>query len=829
MHQKQGKRREELYDTLHLGNHSDPFLSLVHAGTWTWNLDTNENTWSEELWTFYGLDPKHTVPGYDAWREAVLPEDRVGVESVIGEAVAKNGEFNIAWRVNGLKDGEVRWLMSRGHPVSWCQEGRTVMYAGIVLDITQWAQSERLATAKEVYETIPGTFSIMDAEGGLIAWNRAMREEFSGMSEEEMCGIDGFGLIHPEDRGLAQELGIAILTGDVELSGEARVLIQGGPDYVWRRISGRRVQIDGRPCVMAIGVDISDRKRFESFMEFHLKLSRLSETATVEELLRATLDEAERMTGSSIGFCHLLPDVFSPDPIRICSTNTQQPGCRMVGKQCGMAQASTELWTEVALASKSVIQNNGFSFPVGNCLPGEHSITQRYLVVPHVSKDKVRGIFCVANKPLDYSQRDADLVEQLVMLAWDIIARKHMEETERVMQEQLHKSQNIKLVGQLAGGIAHDYNNMLAITLGNVELLLAQVTKSHPFFESLQAILSSTERSATITNQLLAFARKQTIQPECIDLNAVIEAFLPMLKGCSGEAISWLWRPSREKLAIIIDHGQMEQVLLNLCINARDAMVGARGTITIETQKFFSNKTGCPICGARMSRGYHARLSFTDTGRGIAENHLPHIFEPFFTTKDVGKGSGMGLSSVYGIVKQHGGHIHCDSRPGKGATFIISVPLDTLPAGQEDSLEGDASVDMLVERAKKTVLVVEDEPELLHIVKTILENNNYRVHTAADGETAIAMHDQHFDLLITDVILTGMNGIELCDRMRRLNPGLLCLFMSGHAPSALDRNQVLLEGVNFLNKPFGLKDLMAMVGNLFDGNQHSDEVRSTEF
>lgn len=690
--------------------------------------------------------------------------------------------------------------MSKGTPVR-DEQGKVIRYAGIVIDVTEWMRADGMrresqARFKAVFESNNAVKLILDPATGNIIDANGCAERYYGWPAGQLQSMN-----ISQINVLPWEAIQSHLASWQEHESQHFEFRHRRADRTIRDVEafGSKISIHGKPYVYLIINDITERKRLESLMAFRLRLYQMSETATEAELLRATLNEAERLTDSTIGFCHVLSGPFSPDMQRVWSTNTMQHECRMDTDQGDMGVRMAGIWQEALRDGKALIHNDFKSLNRNRPLPHGHSDVQRELVVPHMEGTTVTAIFGIGNCPYDYTEDDASLVNNLAGFAWDIIARKHAERAEQVMQEQLNQSQKLELVGQLAGGIAHDYNNMLAITLGHVEMLLDQVPESHPFFNGLKAILNSTERSVAITSQLLAFARKQTVQPAVVRLNALVEECLPMLRGAMGESIACVWHPGPAINSISIDPGQFDQILLILCLNARDA-IKENGTITINA-------------GESTTPGY-AVLTVSDTGIGINERHLPHIFEPFFTTKEVGKGTGLGLSTVYGIVKQHNGHVACSSEQGKGTTFTLSFPLYSDPVVAEKPADDERSEPAVED--SKVILIVEDEPDILHLVQTILEKIGYRVRSAPDGESALKLDPQGISLLLTDVVLPGMNGPRLYEQMRAADPDLQCLFMSGYAPESLDHHQSLQEGVNFIRKPFSIKDFISLVRRSLD-------------
>ena len=381
--------------------------------------------------------------------------------------------------------------------------------------------------------------------------------------------------------------------------------------------------------------------------------------------------------------------------------------------------------------------------------------------------------------------------------------------TERLsLEAQFRQAQKLESVGQLAGGVAHDYNNMLSVIQGYAELALDKVDPSEPAHDDLQEILKAANRAAGITRQLLAFARKQTIAPRLIDLNDTVERILKMLRRLIGENIDLAWLPGASLRPVLMDPSQLDQILANLCVNARDAIADV-GKVVIETDKAIFDKAYCDGHEG-FSPGDFVLLTVSDSGCGMDKEIQGRLFEPFFTTKGVGRGTGLGLSTVYGIVKQNQGFIHVYSEPGKGTTFRIFLP------GREGK-----TVDPRLERPERiiachgeTILIVEDEAAILNLIQTMLDKLGYTVLTASTAARAMQLvkaHAGEIRLLITDVVMPEMNGRELADRLLALEPDLNLLFMSGYTSTVIAQLGVLDKGMHFMQKPFSMKHLAAKV------------------
>ncbi len=404
----------------------------------------------------------------------------------------------------------------------------------------------------------------------------------------------------------------------------------------------------------------------------------------------------------------------------------------------------------------------------------------------------------------------------IIAVIEDIAKRRKAEEEKQNLQGQLLQAQKMESVGRLAGGVAHDFNNMLGVILGHSELALRQVDPAQPLHDNLEEIRKAGQRAADLTRQLLTFARKQTVSPKVLDLNDTVANMLSMLRRLIGEDIDLAWLPGAELWPVKMDPSQVDQILANLCVNARDACAGV-GKVTIETgnvafdEAYCTNNTG-------FIPGEYVLLAVSDSGCGMEKEVLENLFEPFFTTKGIGKGTGLGLSTVYGIVRQNMGFINVYSEPGIGTTFRIYLP-HYMGKRERDSEE---DLPREVTGGAETILLVEDEPAILSLGREMLEILGYRVLAAGTPGAAINLAAEYageIDLLVTDVIMPEMTGRDLCNRLLSLYPNLKRLFMSGYTADIIAHHGILEEGVSFIQKPFSLEDLSIKVREALGENE----------
>ena len=466
-----------------------------------------------------------------------------------------------------------------------------------------------------------------------------------------------------------------------------------------------------------------------------------------------------------------------------------------------------------------VVKNPGLFCDL--CPIGPDCVGAASLCSPLRHGDATYGFLAVALEPgLDADAEEMALVAEMAAdfaYALHVIKmeeiRQVYEQERQSLEERLFQAQKLEAVGRLAGGVAHDFNNMLSVILGHTEMALLKLTPEDPIYADLQEIMKAANRSADLTRQLLAFARRQNIAPRVLDLNETLAGMLQMLRRLIGEDIDLLWLPGTDIGAIHMDPAQIHQILANLCVNARDAIHGV-GKITIETGKATLDTKYCaehPAC----QPGEFVLLAVSDNGKGMDQETLATIFEPFFTTKDVGQGTGLGLATVYGIVRQNHGLINVYSEPGQGTTFKIYLPRYTGPV-QARAPEQE----MAPPRSRgETILLVEDEPAIRQVSQKILTSLGYTVLTAASPQEALQLARSHpgpIHLLLTDVIMPQMNGKHLAQEISELYPQCRTLFVSGYTANVIAQRGVLEGGVHFLAKPFTLQELAVKVRNALE-------------
>lgn len=412
---------------------------------------------------------------------------------------------------------------------------------------------------------------------------------------------------------------------------------------------------------------------------------------------------------------------------------------------------------------------------------------------------------------LNRGGEDETVHKELMVIVSDISERKRLE-------DELQQARKMEAVGQLAGGVAHDFNNILQIILMNAELIQNGCISDAFSREAIGEVGKAAQQAADLVRQLLAFSRRQVIQPVNVDMNDLIEGVLKMLRRLIGEHIEVQFVAAETLDTVFVDKGQIEQILMNLCVNARDAMPQG-GRLTLETGNAVFDEEYC-VNHPWAAEGKYVSVTITDTGCGMDAETCARIFEPFFTTKGVGKGTGLGLSTVYGIVKHHKGLVHVYSELGKGTAFKVY-----LPAVEGAARQLCANVPQKIAGGSETILVAEDELSVLNLVTLILRSAGYSVLTASDGNEALSVFENHtdsIDLVLLDVMMPGLGGRQVMDKIAAKYPAVRFLFSSGYSENAIHTDFIIQEGLRLIQKPYHRYDLLRTVREILDEGQHTN-------
>ncbi|MFA6008635.1 MAG: PAS domain S-box protein [Desulfobacteraceae bacterium] len=753
---------------------------IAHFGSWELDLASSRLTLSNESFRIFGLEPKDFVGTYEAFLAVVHPEDLSAVNSAYINSLREGKDsYEVKHRVVRPRTGEVRHVR-----VKFVYErnsvGKTVCSVGIVQDITETMRAvEELqineARQRKMVANIGEVIAIIDQQG-INRYKSPNIETLFGWKTEEVVGASTWNNIHPEDLRATKEFFNGLMVAhNTKGTMECRYLCKDGS---YRFIEFTGVNLLHDPDIRGIlgnYHDITDRKKSEDDLrESELRFKALHNASF-----------------GGIG-------IHDKGVILECNQGLSE----MTG------YSTAEL---IGMNGLLLISEKSRELVMKNILSGYEKPYEAMGLRKNGEEFPMR----LEARNIPYKGKNVRTVEFR-----DITEHKNTEAERQKLQSQLNQSQKMESVGRLAGGVAHDFNNMLGVILGHVELAQLQIDSDHPLFNSLQEIRKAAERSALLTRQLLTFARKQTVAPEVLDLNETVEGMLKLLRRLIGEDIDLLWLPSKAMVPVRVDPSQIDQLLANLCINARDAISGV-GKIIIETDAVFCDDTYCAEHEGAVP-GDYVMLAVSDDGCGMDKEILKNLFEPFFTTKGIGKGTGLGLATVYGMVKQNNGFIYVYSEPDQGTTFRIYLPL-------EASKFALKSMDEETEQAMggtETILLVEDEPSILGMAKVMLEMLGYNVMAASTPGEALLMAREHageIQLLITDVVMPEMNGRTLAEKLLSLYPTLKRLFMSGYTADVIADRGVLNEGVLFIQKPFSMDDLAHKVRQTLRGDKTTKE------
>ncbi|MGA7300248.1 MAG: ATP-binding protein, partial [Candidatus Sulfotelmatobacter sp.] len=507
--------------------------------------------------------------------------------------------------------------------------------------------------------------------------------------------------------------------------------------------------------------------------------------AAQESLRRSEMNFRSLVTNAPYGICRCdsAGQLLDANPALLTMLGYSSTS-ELVGKHLGGLYSDTHRWFELADYLRSAAPFNG-------------------LIAEWKRKDGITILVRVSGRAVCNDERKT----AFELFAEDVTER-------RALEQQLQQSQKMEAIGRLAGGIAHDFNNLLMVISGYSEFLLDRLGPDPALRGPAQEIAGASQRASSLTRQLLAFSRKQMLAPKILDLNGVVTENLKMLTRVIGEDIDLVMVPAPSLGAVRADAGQIDQVIMNLAVNARDAMPSG-GKLTIETSNVSLDEEYARF-HAPLRPGDYVMLAISDTGLGMDSETQSHIFEPFFTTKGP-KGTGLGLSTVYGIVKQSGGYIWVNSEPGKGTSFKIYLPRIAERAEPAQVVASNESA--FTEPGTETILLAEDEANLRYLARQFLEKQGYKVIEAADGAVAMQIavaHEGVIHLLLTDVIMPGMNGRELAQRISEIRPQTKVLYMSGYTENVIGHNGTLDAGVRLLQKPFTLRDLKSKVREVLD-------------
>lgn len=754
---------------------------LAKLGSFEADATTGESEWSAEMYRLLGRDPALEPPTIAALEAFLHPEDRVAFTKVLERVRESSGPLELEVRSSPAL-GSIRSLLARVELNR--VEGRADRMRGTLLDITEakrteaalYESEERLrlalsAAQQGLYDLDLETgVAVVTAEyASMLGYDPATFEETNARWIERL---------HPEDRP-----GVAAVFSDY-VAGRI-------PEY---RVEFRQRTADGHwKWILSLGkiVERDAAGRPLRMLGTHTDITPLKEAEADRARLASAIEQAAEavMITDAEGAIQYVNPAFS--------VITGYPYDEAIGRNPRILRSGEQ--------DEALYRSLWATLAAGRIWSGR-MVNRRKDGSHYVDESVISPVRDAAGRIVSFVAVKRDITSQLREL-----------DEKKKLQSLLFQSQKLESVGRLAGGVAHDFNNMLSVILGCAEMALANPA-AEPIRGDLEEILRAGQRSAELTRQLLAFARQQAIQPRVLDLNENLSGMLKLLVRLIGEEIELAFEPGPGLRKVRIDPSQVDQLLANLVVNARDA-VGGPGRIRLATANVTLDSAQVEA-RPELAPGDYVAVTIEDDGSGMDEETLSHIFEPFFTTKEIGQGTGLGLATVYGIVSQNGGFIDARSAPGRGTIFTILLPaLDitcevATPPGAEPAPP----------RGSETVLLVEDEAAMLTMVRKMLEAAGYRVLAANTPVEAVRLSAEHpgtIDLLLTDVVMPGMSGQDLARRLAAKRPDLAILFMSGYTADRIVPQEDQEDRILLLEKPFSARSLAEMVREAIGSRQRT--------
>jgi PAS domain S-box-containing protein len=710
------------------------------------------------------------------WLDAIHPDDREMSAKAWKAAVAERGNFQVEHRLRRL-DGEYRYMFVRAVPI-FDSEGAIHEWVGVHTDVSdlkrvEIERAELLTQLKLQIERMPLAYILFNPDYCITDWNPAAERIF-GFAREEALGLKAFDLVARSFHGEAAEILARIRTGDMAAHSVNENITKSGATIL--------CEWHNTPLLNAEG-------------KFHGMLSLAQDVTSRRWAEQAASDAQQRLKHVLASSPAVLFTLTVADN-KILGIDWISDNIKALLGYAPEDALGQDWWTRNVHPEEReffIARTNQDLFDLGYAT---HEYRFRHKSGQYVwTRSEVRLIRDAAGRPAEVVGSWSDITER------------------KLLEDQFHQAQKLDAFGQLAAGVAHDFNNLLTIINGYSEMLIQSLPQGHPSRKMAGEILKAGERSAGLTRQLLAFSRQQILAPKILNLNEVVSETDKMLRRLIGEDVRLTTTLASNLWAVRADPGQVGQVLLNLAVNARDAMPTG-GRLTIETQNVVLDESYTRD-HADVRAGAYVLVSVADTGTGMTPEVQKRLFEPFFTTKEPGKGTGLGLATVYGIVKHSGGHVRVYSNVGIGTTFKIYLPrFEGVPEGLQAP-----SQFVIPPRGTETILLAEDEAGVRELTSQILAESGYKVLQASDGDEALrlaAAHDGPIQLLITDVVMPGMGGRSVAKQVTERHTGVRVLFMSGYTDDAVIRHGGLREGVDFIQKPFSPLAFLFKVREVLD-------------
>ena len=788
---------------------------IAHIGNWEWHIADNRMWWSDEIYRIFGFTPQTSAADYQLFVMAIHPDDRIAVTHAMKAAAHRARPLNLDFRILSADDSDK--VAHAQAEVKLDEMNRPDRMVGTLQDITERMRSEQALRDSEertrlIVETALDAVVVMDTGGVITDWNPQACEIF-GWSRKEAIGQPLTTIIpsryrQAHERGVRHYLATAegpLLNKRVEIEG----LHRNGHEFSIE-LTIAPVRQSNTLTFSAFIRDITNRKRAEIRQATQFAVSRaLAESVTLEEAADPLLEAFCTMMGWQLAaiwlvdrHSHVLkctaiwhaPSVQAAAFVAACHDMTFAPGVGLPGRVWSSAEAAwiSDVLVDSNFPRAHAASDAGLRGALGFVIRG---------------RDEVHGMIEIFNR--EVREPESELLQMMMDIGIKIgqfVERQHLE-------RQLLHSQKMEAVGRLASGIAHDFNNLLTVINGYSELALSRGGLDDQLSHHIEQINASGQRAALLTRQLLAFSRQQMLEPQVLDLNKLVENIEILVRRLIGEDILFSCHLHHNLRSVKADPGQIEQVIMNLVVNARDAMPRG-GRLILETKNIELDASYTRL--HRYAKpGQYVMLAVSDTGMGMDKMTQAQIFEPFFTTKGQGKGTGLGLSTVYGIIKQSGGNVEVYSEVQKGTTFKVYLPGIT----ETVSMTKATTVNPDTLRGSETILLLEDEMMVRGLARVILGGYGYTVLEAATGTDALRIcreHDGMIHLMVTDVVMPEMSGREVADHVRQVMPATKVLYMSGFTDDAVLLHGVLAAEDAFLQKPFTSSSLAAKVRAVLD-------------
>ena len=789
---------------------------IAHLGNWEWDLATKAIRWSAEMYRIFGFTPGEFVVTHEFLLKLVHPEDRSALNEAVDKALHHRHPFSMGYRII-RPDGSEHLVHAQGE-VKWDETGRPVRMVGTLQDITERKRGEEALRESEertrlIIETALDAVVVMDVQGRIIDWNSQAHAIF-GWTRDEILGQQLSTTIIPPQYREAHERGVRHFLA----TGEGPVL-NTRIEITAAHRTGREFPIEltispvrrGNALTFSAFIrDITERKRAEIRQATQFAVSRtLAESATLDDATAPLLESFCTMMGWQLAAIWLVdrysntlkckaiwhaPSVNAAAFMEACRTMSFTAGVGLPGRVWSTAEAAwiSDVLTDPNFPRAQVASEAGLRGALGFIIRG---------------RENIHGVVEIFNREV------CEPENELLQMMMDIGIKLGQFVERQELEKQFLHSQKMEAVGRLASGIAHDFNNLLTVINGYSELALSRDGLDQQLSYHLEQVKTCGERAAVLTQQLLAFSRQQMLEPQVLDLNKLAHNIETLVRRLIGEDIIFTCRLDRKILRVKADPGQIEQVIMNLVVNARDAMPRG-GRLILETKNVELDESYTRL-HRYVHPGRYVLLAVSDTGSGMDKITQSRIFEPFFTTKGPGKGTGLGLSTAYGIVKQSGGSLEVYSEINRGTTFKIYLPGIVEAIETSNSLT--ASPDAL--HGKETILLVEDETMVRGLARVMLETYGYTVLEAPTGAEALRICREHIgsiELMVTDVVMPEMSGREVADQLRQIRPTTKILYMSGFTDDAVLLHGALSAEDTFLQKPFTSSALASKVRGALD-------------